>query len=1047
MRTKQFLITLSTLFTTFIWASENPPAGCPSIAMSGSRVTCFNGNNGTASIAISGGSGSYTINWSNGANSTSISGLAVGTYTVTVLDNTSGCTVLGAYVVNAPTPLVLTEIVTDVNCRNALTGAINASISGGTLPYTYDWSNDGTGDFNDPQDLTLLAAGNYSLVVRDGNACSISRSYTILQPLTVLNSTLVKTDVSCFGGANGTVNLSPFGGTFPYTYTWSNLQNTEDITGLSIGLYSVTITDNLGCTIGNSTTITQPAVLNGVVSNTQVNCFGQSTASINIAMVGGTAPYTYSWSNLTDLFSINNATLSNIPASNYTVNVTDSKGCTFVGVGVVTQPNLLVLSETHTNVTCFGYTNGAIDLTVNGGASPYTYAWVNAVALPVGNTQDLINLSAQNYSVVVTDFNGCTKPMSVSITQPASPISATTTPTHVNCFGFSTGAVDLTPAGGTAPYTYSWSNGQITQDIANLVSNNYAYTITDFNGCILAGSSIVTQPAAPLNVTNILTHVNCFGESNGAINLTTTGGTAPYTYTWINSVYNLSNITEDLSNLAAETYTFTATDSKGCLFSAPLIITEPTPLVDNISGVNVLCKFGNNGSVDYNVSGGTLPYTYIWSNGQISEDITTLVAGLYTVTMLDDHNCTLSNSQLITEPLFPLTYSDITTNVKCNNGTDGSIDIEVLGGTIPYTYLWSNGATTHLTTDLVAGTYSFDVTDANGCIISDALIVTQPADLTLNEVITPVTCFGLVNGIIDVSPVGGTLPYNYTWYNSTFALSAQTQDLNNYPADIYQLEVIDSNGCFYENFFTILQPNELVVSFTSDNVNCAGGSDGSILIDIVGGNGTYTQLWSNGSVVEDLLNVPVGYYEVVVTDFKNCKDSIDVTIYEPAPLDLDFTLTDVSCIDNYDGTAIAIPSGGTGNVYYAWSTGATTGSVIDLAMGTYDLQITDILGCSYTESFNIGKDSIGCVFPVTAFSPNGDAYNDQWFIQNMDLYPNAEMTVFNKWGNIVYERKGLYEPWNGQIQGEDAPATVYFYILYLNNNGQEKITGTISIVR
>ena len=1046
MRTKQFLITLSTLFTTFIWASENPPAGCPSIAMSGSRVTCFNGNNGTASIAISGGSGSYTINWSNGANSTSISGLAVGTYTVTVLDNTSGCTVLGAYVVNAPTPLVLTEIVTDVNCRNALTGAINASISGGTLPYTYDWSNDGTGDFNDPQDLTLLAAGNYSLVVRDGNACSISRSYTILQPLTVLNSTLVKTDVSCFGGANGTVNLSPFGGTFPYTYTWSNLQNTEDITGLSIGLYSVTITDNLGCTIGNSTTITQPAVLNGVVSNTQVNCFGQSTASINIAMVGGTAPYTYSWSNLTDLFSINNATLSNIPASNYTVNVTDSKGCTFVGVGVVTQPNLLVLSETHTNVTCFGYTNGAIDLTVNGGASPYTYAWVNAVALPVGNTQDLINLSAQNYSVV-TDFNGCTKPMSVSITQPASPISATTTPTHVNCFGFSTGAVDLTPAGGTAPYTYSWSNGQITQDIANLVSNNYAYTITDFNGCILAGSSIVTQPAAPLNVTNILTHVNCFGESNGAINLTTTGGTAPYTYTWINSVYNLSNITEDLSNLAAETYTFTATDSKGCLFSAPLIITEPTPLVDNISGVNVLCKFGNNGSVDYNVSGGTLPYTYIWSNGQISEDITTLVAGLYTVTMLDDHNCTLSNSQLITEPLFPLTYSDITTNVKCNNGTDGSIDIEVLGGTIPYTYLWSNGATTHLTTDLVAGTYSFDVTDANGCIISDALIVTQPADLTLNEVITPVTCFGLVNGIIDVSPVGGTLPYNYTWYNSTFALSAQTQDLNNYPADIYQLEVIDSNGCFYENFFTILQPNELVVSFTSDNVNCAGGSDGSILIDIVGGNGTYTQLWSNGSVVEDLLNVPVGYYEVVVTDFKNCKDSIDVTIYEPAPLDLDFTLTDVSCIDNYDGTAIAIPSGGTGNVYYAWSTGATTGSVIDLAMGTYDLQITDILGCSYTESFNIGKDSIGCVFPVTAFSPNGDAYNDQWFIQNMDLYPNAEMTVFNKWGNIVYERKGLYEPWNGQIQGEDAPATVYFYILYLNNNGQEKITGTISIVR
>jgi len=280
-----------------------------------------------------------------------------------------------------------------------------------------------------------------------------------------------------------------------------------------------------------------------------------------------------------------------------------------------------------------------------------------------------------------------------------------------------------------------------------------------------------------------------------------------------------------------------------------------------------------------------------------------------------------------------------------------------------------------------------------------------------------------------------------------FALSAQTEDLNNYPADIYQVEIIDSNNCFYEMFFEIEQPELLVITFTSSIASCFGSSDADILVDIAGGNPPYTATWSNGVTTEDLMDVPAGTYELVVADTKGCTDSIEATIIEPLPITMAFEVTEITCIDQKDGTALVTASGGNDGFYYDWSHGATTDFVDSLDYQYYFLLVTDVLGCTGTDSVFIPKNDVVCVDPVNTFTPNGDNYNDTWFIENMYLYPNMEMQIFNRWGNLIHKQEGLYEPWNGKMHAVEAPSEVYYYILNLNTPDREPLTGNITIVR
>ncbi len=1047
IKKKKYLVLTFLFLTGVLFANENPYAACPTIAMSGNDVSCYGQSNGAAQVSISNGSGNYTITWSNGANVANISGLSVGTYTVNVKDNISGCTVVGAFVVGSPDPISITESITNVDCFGTSTGDILITTIGGTAGYSYSWMNSSSVQVSTNEDLMNAPAGSYTVNITDTKGCTFSKVFNITQPIEALNSSVLITDVDCFASATGAIDVTIWGGTTPYAYSWSSGQLTQDVSGLSVGSYSLTVTDAKGCTISNSYNITQPTVLAGSISSTPVLCNGDATGSVTFSPTGGTSPYSYSWQNSTTLFSSNTNTLNNVIADSYQVTVTDNKGCTYVDNVVVTQPAKLVASNTFVNVSCNGGSDGSIDLTVLGGSPNYSYQWINSSGTNVGTTQDLNNVVAETYTVVITDNNSCTETLTQELTQPLLPIDVTTLVTDVLCYGDNTGAIDITITGGTSPYAVSWTSGQVTEDINSLIIGTYGYTVVDSKGCLFSNTEDVIQPAQPIMVSNTVTDVLCFGESNGIIDLTVTGGTFPYTFAWSNSSFLLSEIGEDINGFPADSYTFEITDDNGCKYIDTLIINEPPVLTTNLVGVDILCKNGNNGSIDLTVNGGVLPYSYLWSNGLLIEDINTLTAGQYNVTVIDSNNCIIQDSIVLIEPMDSLSYTYTVKDVTCNDGTNGEIEITVAGGTLPYTYTWSTGDTTAYANDLTAGYFTFTVVDDHACILTDSIFVNQPAPITLSEIITPVTCYGMSDGEINISPVGGTAPYNFTWFNSTYALSAQTEDLIGFPMDTYQLEILDSNSCFYEMFFDIPQPDSIVIDYVFEVVSCQGGDNGAIDVTVTGGNsGPNTYDWSNGATTEDVTGLSAGIYDMIYTDSKGCSDSISVEVAEPDTIQITFDYVEVSCIDQSDGIAYAFPTGGNGGFTYLWSNGETENMNTGLSNEWYSVVVTDILGCTEQDSVFITKNDIDCVRPVNTFSPNGDDYNDTWVIDNLYLYPEMQLQIFNRWGNIIHTQKGEYEPWDGTDNGNQLPSEVYYYVLVLGPD-KEPITGNITIVR
>lgn len=1035
-----FLIGTAFLVNTSLFAQ------CPTIQMSGTHLNCYGDANGSAAVSVTSGVGPFTYTWSTGATVTSIGGLPAGTYTVNVKDNGTGCTVLGAFTVNSPGPLAVSGIVTDVSCFGGNNGSVGISVTGGTPPYSYSWSSL-TGTFADPQNLTNASSGIHTLTVRDNNGCQIIRSFTITQPSQALGSSITSTNVSCFAGANGTIDLSVFGGSPGYTFSWNTGQVTEDISTLSAGTYSVVVTDSKGCTHNNSIVITQPTQLFATTTPFSVTCFGYSDGSITANVNGGTIPYSYVWQSSSFTYGVNNAVLADIPSDIYQVNVTDAKGCQISSSGLVDSPTELISSISGVDVSCHGGNNGQVNLTVNGSVPAYNFQWSNELGLLPQTTQNLSNVVAGDYSVVITDQNGCTNSESITINQPEYPLAIGVEIKDVDCYNTNTGSLEIDISGGTPAYFISWSNGASSTLNDNLFAGNFSVTVTDVMGCVETGIYMVNQPSDTLFATHLMSPVICFGESNGAIDMIPSGGTTPYTYEWANSSFQLSTISQDLIDFPADEYYFKMIDAKGCVFQDTIEITEPPLLTGFLTGTDVLCKGNNTGEVDLYIQGGVPSYTYLWNNSQITQDIINLIAGDYDVTVTDMNNCTFNTAITITEPQDSLRFTYTTVDVTCHGGNDGEIVLSPYGGTSPYFVDWSSADNTFIIGELTAGMYSFILTDNNGCIVEDSMEIFQPEPLLANEVVTDVTCFGFTDGIIDISPSGGTAPYTYTWYNSTFTLSVQEEDLINFPTETYQLVITDSLNCTYQIFIELPEPEPLTSNFETTNVTCAGGFDGLVDLEIYGGNPGYTYAWSNGVTTQDLLNAPLGNYSVTVTDTKNCQLELFFIIYEPNPVEMTFMTTDVSCIDQLDGSAMAMPTGGTGSYDYSWSTGSSVSLADGLVEGWYWVTVTDIVGCTGTDSVYVQLDPSSCIDPPSAFTPNGDNYNDTWVIRNLYLYPEMHIQVFNRWGNVVFfQDGGEYIPWDGTFKGEALPSETYYYILILNEE-YDPFKGTVTIVR
>ena len=835
------------------------------------NVLCFGGATGSVVITPSGGTSPYTITPAQTA-------LTAGAKTFTVTD-ANGCTTTVNATITQPAslPTVVLTSQTNVLCRGNSTGAINITASGGTGAYTYDWA-DVSGATN-VEDRTGLPAGTYTVTVTDANGCSTAPlSVTITQPAAVLSAALTsQVNVLCFGGATGSVVITPSGGTSPYTITPAQ-------TGLTAGAKTFTVTDANGCTTTVNATITQPASLPTVVLTSQTNvlCRGNSTGAINITASGGTGAYTYDWADVAGTSNTEDRTA--LAAGTYSVTVTDANGCSTAPLSVtITQP-AAVLSATLTsqvNVLCFGAATGSVVITPSGGTSPYTI------------TPAQTGLTAGAKTFTVTDANGCTTTVNATITQPASlPTVVLTSQTNVLCRGNSTGAINITASGGTGAFTYDWADvagTSNTEDRTALVAGTYTITVTDANGCSTAPLSVtITQPAAALARSLTQTNILCFGNSTGAIDLTVTGGTSPYTYLWSNAA-----TTQDLTGLAAGTYSVTITDANSCTHTISTTITQPTAaLARSLTQTNVLCFGNSTGAIDLTVTGGTSPYTYAWSNAATTQDLTGLAAGTYSVTITDANSCTQTISTTITQPTAALARSLTQTNVLCFGNSTGAIDLTVSGGTSPYTYAWSNAATTQDLTGLAAGTYSVTITDANSCTHTISTIITQPtAALARSLTQTNVLCFGNSTGAIDLTVTGGTSPYTYAWSNA-----ATTQDLTGLAAGTYSVTITDANSCTQTISTTITQPTAaLARSLTQTNVLCFGNSTGAIDLTVSGGTSPYTYAWSNAATTQDLTGLTAGAYSVTITDANGCTQTISTTITQPTA-SLARSLTQTNCL-------------------------------------------------------------------------------------------------------------------------------------------------------
>ncbi len=681
-----------------------------------------------------------------------------------------------------------------------------------------------------------------------------------------------------------------------------------------------------------------------------VTCFGEATGSIDITVTGGVPPYTFLWSN-----GATTQDLNNIPAGTYSVTVSDSIGnlATLLDT-IIEQPDELIINTQNIdNVLCYGESTGAIDIAVTGGTPPYTYSWNNGAT-----TEDLNNIPAGTYTVMVTDANGCSKTETEVIEEPNSALSLSYGVENVECNGDSSGFIDITVSGGTPPYTYSWSNGATTEDIDNIPSGTYTVIVTDANGCIVAQQGInVTEPDT-LSV--IITKENATtgqGCQDGEATVAVTGGTPPYSYQWSASAGNQTTATA--TNLPTGTHTVTVTDANGCEIEQGVVIDcintcDAVLTVD--STTDILCTGDNTGNATVSASSAANPnvtFTFSWNTGFVETGVTSsslnnIGAGVYTVSVtIDGTVCQpVEQSVTITEPANALNVTATATDESGPTTGDGTATATPSGGTPPYTYVWSpGGETTQTITDLSAGSYTVTVTDANGCMATATVMVNPGTclDLSVSTTAIPVSCYGDSDGSATAVVTGGSGNISYLWNTG-----ATTQNISGLPGGTYSVTVTDTiTQCTATSSVTVNEPNELSSGIAISHVLCFGESTGSLDLTVSGGTFPYTFVWSNGATTEDINNLPAGNYTVTITDVNGCTLTNNATVTQPASaLNVSVTTVNESYPGAGDGSATATVTGGTPPYSYSWSPNSeTTQTITGLGTGTYTVTVTDANGC------------------------------------------------------------------------------------------------------
>jgi large repetitive protein len=944
------------------YAISQPASALGGSLLSQINVLCFGQATGSVTVEGSGGTAPYMYSIGGGPLQASgtFDNLAAGNHTITVTDN-NGCTHNIPVTISQPASAVGGSILSQDNvlCFGQSTGSVTVEGSGGTAPYRYSI---GGGPLQAGGTFDNLAAGNHTITVTDANDCTHNIPVTITQPASAVGGSILSQDnVLCFGQATGTVTVEGSGGTAPYRYSIGGgpLQASGTFDNLAAGNHTITVTDDNGCTHNIPVTITQPASVVGgsILSQDNVLCFGQATGSVTVGGSGGTAPYRYSIDGGPLQAS---GTFDNLAAGNYTVTVTDANDCTQNIPVTITQPASAVGGSilSQDNVLCFGQATGSVTVEGSGGTAPYRYS-IGGGPLQASGTFD--NLAAGNHTITVTDDNGCTYNIPVTITQPASAVGGTIlSQDNVLCFGQATGSVTVEGSGGTAPYMYSIGGGplQASGTFDNLAAGNHTITVTDDNGCTHDIPVTITQPASAVGG-SILSQDNvlCFGQATGTVTVEGSGGTAPYRYSIGGGPLQASGTFE---NLAAGNHTVTVMDDNGCTFNIPVTITQPASALGGniLLQDNVLCFGQSTGSVTVEGSGGTAPYRYSIDGGplQASGTFDNLAAGNYTVTVTDNNDCTYDIPVTITQPASAVGGSILSQdNVLCFGQSTGSVTVEGSGGTAPYMYSIGGGPLQASGTfeNLAAGNHTVTVTDNNDCTHDIPVTITQPASALGGNILSQdnVLCFGQATGSVTVEGSGGTAPYRYSIGGGPLQASGT---FDNLAAGNYTVTVTDANDCTQNIPVTITQPSSALGGsiLSQDNVLCFGQSTGSVTVEGSGGTAPFMYSIGGGPLQASgtFDNLAAGNYTVTVTDANDCTHNIPVTITQPASALGGNILSqdNVLCFGQATGSVTVEGSGGTSPYRYSIGGGPlqASGTFDNLAAGNYTVTVTDANDCT-----------------------------------------------------------------------------------------------------
>ncbi len=967
----------------------NEPGPLAIFNMNGTPPTCFGECNGGATPIVIGGNGGYTLSWSSGEVGPSASALC-STFNLSVID-ALGCSFSTDFTFsNAPEPIVLTPDVVNVSCNGSSDASIDLAIAGGAGGYTLSWT--GPNSFLSAATIIdNLLPGTYNVEVTDANACVVTASYTITEPA-LLAATAVSTPNVCFGAAEGSINASATGGTSPYTFIWNGPNGYSNsgasIGGLESGSYALTLSDINGCLFEETYTISEPSAIAIDAVIGQVSCFNQSTGSITPSVSGGTGPYSYAWTSPNG-FTSSNLAIVNLPEGSYTLTVTDANDCQGSAVFEINQPDLLEASFTGSQVSCVGNGDGRISGTVLGGVGPYTFTWAGPSGFS-STDQNLAGLQPGDYTLSLTDANGCTL-MDVVNVPDAQPISITGTVSPAACATGSTGAIDVTVAGGAEPFIFSWTGpsgfASSDQNIAGLAAGSYALSLTDAEGCTSAASFIVNAPAA-LSASFTITGNTCFGGNQGSIVTTPGGGTAPYSYVWIGPAGFFSN-SQNITDLVSGSYSLQLSDANGCSRFFEATVGQQASV--NITRIitNVTCFGGSNGAINITASGGTAPYTYQWTgpNGfaATTEDVSAIAAGSYTVVVTDVNGCEASRTYTVTQPAQIIVAGSVS-NVVCAGDADGAITTSISSGAGPFVFSWAGpGGFTASTANiggLQAGTFTVTATNSAGCQGSTPFVVGESSTISLSANVQNISCFGAADGSIDLSIAGGAEPYALVWLGPD-AFSATDANINNLEPGSYNLILTDDFGCEATAAYTVGSPAELAIALNANDISCFGLTDGSINSTTSGGTAPYSFAWSGpnafAGTTADLADLVAGVYTIVVSDANACSATAEIAVAEPALLEVSIEFTSPSCLSD-DGVLTANATGGvvSGAYTYLWTNQfnnpvGSTQSLTGLSTGIFNITVTDDNGCTAQSAIQLLRESINLgasLLPATCADSN-----------------------------------------------------------------------------